>query len=205
MTTITSPAATARALPAFARGPVLVVAAAVGVLLTAVSGRYGYFGDELYFIAAGHHLAWGYADQPPMLPLIALAMDTIAPGSLPVLRIPATLATVAGIVLTALLAREFGGGRRAQLIAAGAFALSPNFLGTGHLLATSTVDPALWTALTWLLVRWVRTRKDGLLIAAGVVTAVAIQVKFLVVAFWAVAIVAVLVFGPRDLLRRPAL
>ena len=47
---------------------------------------------------------------------------------------------------------------------------------TGHLLATSTVDPALWTALTWLLVRWVRTRKDGLLIAAGVVTAVAMLV-----------------------------
>jgi hypothetical protein len=204
MTTITSPAV-ARAVPGFARGPVLAVAGGVAVLLTAVSGRYGYFGDELYFIAAGHHLAWGYADQPPMLPLIALAMDTIAPGSLPVLRIPATLATVAGIVLAALLAREFGGGRRAQLIAAGAYALSPNFLGTGHLLATSTLDPALWTALTWLLVRWVRTRLDGLLIVAGVVTAVAIQVKFLVVAFWVVAIVAVLVFGPRDLLRRPAL
>jgi hypothetical protein len=204
MTTITSPTL-AREVPDFARGPVLAVAAATAVLLTAVSGRYGYFGDELYFIAAGHHLAWGYADQPPMLPLIALAMDTIAPGSLPVLRIPATLATVGGIVLTALLAREFGGGRRAQLIAAGAFALSPNFLGTGHLLATSTLDPALWTALTWLLVRWVRTRQDGLLIAAGGVTAVAIQVKFLVVAFWAVAIVAVLVCGPRDLLRRPAL
>jgi hypothetical protein len=114
MTTITSPTL-ARAVPEFARGPVLAVAAATAVLLTAVSGRYGYFGDELYFIAAGHHLAWGYADQPPMLPLIALAMDTIAPGSLPVLRIPATLATVAGIVLAALLAREFGGGRRAQL------------------------------------------------------------------------------------------
>jgi hypothetical protein len=204
MTTITSPAP-ARALPAFARGPVLLVAAAVAALLTAVSGRYGYFGDELYFIAAGHHLAWGYADQPPLLPLIALAMDTIAPGSVAVLRIPATLATVAGVVLAALLAREFGGGRRAQLLAAGAYALSPNFLGTGHLLATSTLDPALWTALTWLLVRWVRTRADGLLIAAALVTAVALQVKFLVGAFWVVAIVAVLVFGPRDLLRRPAL
>jgi hypothetical protein len=204
MTTITSPT-TAPAVPAFARGPVLAVAGAVAVLLTAISGRYGYFGDELYFLAAGHHLAWGYADQPPLLPLIALAMDTIVPGSVAVLRIPATLATVAGVVLAALLAREFGGGRRAQLLAAGAFALSPYFLGTGHLLATSTLDPALWTALTWLLVRWVRTRADGLLLVAGLVTAVALQAKFLVVGFWAVAIVALLVFGPRELLRRPAL
>ncbi len=157
-------------LPDLARGPVLVLAAAVGVLLTAVSGRYGYFGDELYFLAAGRHLAWGYADQPPLLPLIAAAMDAIGPGSVAVLRIPATLATVAGVVLTALLAREFGGGRRAQLVAAGAFAVSPNFLATGHLLATSTLDPALWIALTWLLVRWVRTRSDRLLFAAGLVT-----------------------------------
>jgi hypothetical protein len=192
-------------VPAFARGPVIAVAAAVGVLLSAVSGRYGYFGDELYFIAAGNHLAWGYADQPPLLPLIALAMDTIAPGSVAVLRIPATLAIVAAVVVAALLAREFGGGRRAQLLAAGAVAVSPGMLATGHLLATSTLDPALWIALTWLLVRWVRTRSDGLLLAAGIVTAAALQVKFLTVGFWAIAIIAVLVCGPREMLRRPPL
>ncbi|WP_308282844.1 glycosyltransferase family 39 protein [Pseudonocardia nigra] len=162
---LTRSAPRAPALPTFARGPVLLVAAAVGVLLTAVSGRYGYFGDELYFIAAGNHLDWGYADQPPLVPLIALAMDAIAHGSVAALRVPATLATMAGVVLTALLTREFGGGRRAQLVAAGAFAVSPTFLATGHLLATSTLDPPLWIALTWLLVRWVRTRADGALLA----------------------------------------
>jgi dolichyl-phosphate-mannose-protein mannosyltransferase len=191
--------------PAFARGPVLAVAAAVGVLLTAVSGRYGYFGDELYFVAAGHHLSWGYADQPPLVPLLALLMDTIAPGSVVALRVPATLAIVAGVVLTALLAREFGGRRRAQLLAAGAFALAPQLLGTGHLLATSTFDPVLWTAVTWLVVRWVRTRDDRLLLGAGLVTAVAVQVKFLIPVFWVVALLAALVVGPRELPRRPML
>ncbi len=205
MTSTASAPDTIRGVPALARGPVLTLAAVVGVLLTAVSGRYGYFGDELYFIAAGHHLAWGYADQPPLLPLLALLADTVAPGSVEVLRIPATLATMAGLVLTALLARELGGGRRAQLIAAGAFAVSPTFLGTGHLLATSTLDPLMWIALTLLLVRWMRTRDDRLLLAAGVVTAVALQVKFLVVAFWVVAVLAVLICGPREMLRRPAL
>jgi len=192
-------------VPAFARGPVLAVAGAVALLLTAVSGRYGYFGDELYFVAAGHHLDWGYADQPPLVPLIALLMDTIAPGSVVALRIPATLATVAGIVLAALLARELGGGRRAQLITAGAFAVAPLFLAGGHLLATSTLDPVLWAAVTWLVVRWLRTRADRLLLFAGLVTAVALQVKFLIVGFWVIAIIALLVVGPRGMLRRPAL
>ena len=173
-------------------------------MLTAVSWRYGYMGDELYFVTAGHHLAWGYADQPPLVPLIALAMDTIAPGVVAVLRIPSTLATVALIVLAALTARELGGRRRAQLITAGTVAVSPLFLGGGHLLATSTLDPVFWTALTFLLVRWVRTRSDRLLLVAGIVTAVALEVKFLVVGFWLVAIVAVLIVGPRDMLRRPA-
>jgi Dolichyl-phosphate-mannose-protein mannosyltransferase len=204
MTTVDRPVPV-RELPAFARGPVLAAAAAVAVLLTAVSGRYGYFGDELYFVAAGHHLDWGYADQPPLLPLVALLMDTIAPGSVAVLRIPATLATVAAVVLAALIARELGGGRRAQLLAAGAVVVSPGFLATGHLLATSTFDPVAWTAVTYLLVRWVRTRSDRLLLAAGIVTAVGLQAKFLIVGLWAVALVAVLVCGPRELLRRPAL
>jgi hypothetical protein len=194
-----------RALPAFSRGTVSAVAVAVGVVLTAVSGRYGYFGDELYFVAAGHHLDWGYADQPPLLPLIALLMDTIAPGSVAVLRIPATLAIMTAVVLAALLAREFGGAGRAQLLAAGAVAVSPGFLATGHLLATSTLDPLAWIAVTYLLVRWIRTRSDGLLLAAGIVTAVGLQAKLLIVALWAVAIVAVWCCGPRELLGRRAL
>ncbi|MEJ3659063.1 glycosyltransferase family 39 protein [Actinomycetes bacterium KLBMP 9759] len=203
--TVTGRHEAVREVPAFARTPVLAVALAVAVVLTAVSGNYGYFGDELYFVAAGHHLDWSYADQPPLVPLIALLMDTIAPGSVVALRVPATLAVVAIVVVTAMTARELGGGRKAQLIAAGAIAIAPNFLATGHWLATSTFDPLWWAALTFVLVRWSRTRSDRLLLVAGVVTAVALQTKVLVVGFWAVALVALLFVGPRDLLRRPAL
>ncbi|WP_410599201.1 ArnT family glycosyltransferase [Amycolatopsis sp. lyj-90] len=189
----------------FARTPVLAIAGAMGAVLTATAGRYGYFGDELYFLAAGRHLDWGYADQPPLLPLLARLMDAFGADSPFALRIPATLAMVAGVVLTALIARELGGGRRAQVIAAATFAVSVQMLGGGHYLATSTLDPFLWTLLIWLLVRWTRTRADGLLLWSGVVTGVALNTKFLIGAFWVVALAATVVFGPRDLLRRPAL
>ncbi|OKJ88969.1 ArnT family glycosyltransferase [Amycolatopsis sp. CB00013] len=189
----------------FARAPVLAIAGAMGAVLAATAGRYGYFGDELYFLAAGRHLDWGYADQPPLLPLLARLMDGFGADSPFVLRIPAMLAMVAGVVLTALIARELGGGRKAQTIAAATFAVSLQMLGSGHYLATSTIDPFLWTLLLWLLVRWTRTREDGLLLWSGVVTGFALNTKFLIGGFWVVALIAATMFGPRDLVRRPAL
>ncbi|WP_113697604.1 glycosyltransferase family 39 protein [Amycolatopsis albispora] len=177
----------------------------MAAVLLLVNGRYGYFGDELYFLAAGRHLDWGYADQPPALPLLAHLMDLLAPGSVWALRLPAVLAVVASAVLTALIARELGGGTRAQVLAAGAFAVSMQFLGSGHYLATSTMDPFLWTVVLWLLVRWLRTRSDGLLLWAGVVTGLALNVKFLIPAFWVVALLFAAWLGPRELLTRPKL
>ncbi|VVJ21153.1 Uncharacterised protein [Amycolatopsis camponoti] len=184
--------------------PVAIVTTLMAIPLLLTANRYGYFGDELYFLAAGRHLAWGYVDQPPLLPLLARIMDEVGHSPF-VLRIPAMLVTLGGVVLTALIARELGGGAKAQTLAAATFAVSTNLLAGGHYLATSTVDPFLWTLLLWLLVRWLRTRADSLLVLAGVVTAVALYAKFLIGGFWLAAGVALLVRGPRELLRRPAL
>lgn len=192
-------------LAPFARLPVALLALGTAAALLLTAGRYGYFGDELYFLAAGKHLAWGYADQPPLVPFLAWAMDSLAPGNLIVFRVPAIAATAAGVVVTALIARELGGRRKAQARAAAAYAICGQFVGSGHYLATSTIDPLLWTLVLWLVVRWVRTRDDSLLVWLGVVTAVALNDKLLIAAFWAVAGLAVLVFGPRELLRRPKL
>ncbi|WP_235998778.1 ArnT family glycosyltransferase [Qaidamihabitans albus] len=175
-------------------------------VLLAFAGRYGYHGDELYFVSAGRHLAWGYADQPPLVPLLALLMDTLFPNSVVGLRLPAVLFTGLGIVVAALTARELGGGRRAQVLTAGAFACSPFLLaGAGHILATHMVDAFLWTVIVWLVVRWVRVRQDRLLLATGVLTAVTLQVKFLIPVFWIALAIATLAFGPRTLLRAPLL
>jgi Dolichyl-phosphate-mannose-protein mannosyltransferase len=203
---VTTAAAPARVRPVapVAVVPVAIVAALMAIPLLLTANRYGYFGDELYFLAAGRHLAWGYVDQPPLLPVLARMMDALGHSPF-VLRIPALLATLAGIGLTVLITRELGGAAKAQNLAAGAFAVSTQFLAGGHYLATSTVDPMLWTLVLWLLVRWLRTRADGLLVWAGVATSVALYAKFLIGGFWLAAGVAALVCGPRELLRRPAL
>ncbi|WP_181777656.1 ArnT family glycosyltransferase [Amycolatopsis pittospori] len=190
---------------AFARLPVLVVAALAGVALLATSGRYAHGFDELYFLMAGRdHLAWGYFDQPPLIPALAGAMDSLFPGSLTALRLPMTLATAGGVVVTALIARELGGGRGAQVLAAG-FSATSGVIIVSHWIGTYVLDPFLWTVIVWLVVRWVRTRRDGLLVWAGVVTAVSLETKFLIPAFWVIALLSALVFGPRELVRRPKL
>jgi hypothetical protein len=105
-----------------------------------VAGRYGYHRDELYFLRAGRELAFGYPDQPPLTPLLARAMDTLAPGSLVALRLPSALAAAVVVVLTGLLASEFGGGRGAQLLAAASMAVSAILFAVG-----TCCRPRRWT------------------------------------------------------------
>lgn len=181
----------------------LLIAGAVAAVLLAFASGYGYHRDELYFLAASEHLDWGYADQGPLTPLIARAMSEIAPDSLTVLRLPAAVAAGLTVLLTGLLARDLGGNRRAQAIAAACAAVSVIVLFTGHLLSTSTFDLLVWTALTWLAVRAIRTRDDRLWLVAGVVLGVGLLNKPLP-AYLALGMLAgVAIAGPRRLLANP--
>ncbi|OLR93789.1 ArnT family glycosyltransferase [Actinokineospora bangkokensis] len=205
-----SPPTAPPSTPAVARLPLAVVAAVTAALMLVASANYGYFFDEAYFVVAGaDHLSWGYFDQPALVPALAGLAHHLAPGSLVVLRLPATLAAVGGVVLTGLIARELGGGRLAQTTAAAVFALSGS-VRVAHWLATYSIDPFFWTLIAWLLVRWTRLHQqgraaDGLLFWAGVATALSLQTKFLVPALWAAVLLGALVFGPRALPTRPAL
>jgi len=181
----------------------LLLGAAVTVVLVVFAGGYGYHRDELYFLEAGHHLAWSYADQGPVTPLVARLMSDIAPGSLTVLRIPSAIAAGLVVLLTGLLAGELGGRPRARALAAACAAVGTIVLFNGHLLSTSTLDLLVWTLLSWLVVRAVRTGDNRLWPVAGVVLGLGLLNKPLP-AFLAVGLLAgVLIAGPRLLLRNP--
>lgn len=186
---------------ALGRQPAVLVAGIAGVLLVALSGRYGYHRDELYFVEAGHHLAWGYPDQPPLVALVARVMSELAPGSLTMLRLPSALVAVAVICLSGAMARRLGARRSGELFAALATALSGFVLAMGHMLSTATLDLLGWTVLTYLLLRLLQGADRRLWLVAGVVAGVTLQanvlVGFLLVGF----MVAVLSVGPRAMLR----
>ena len=193
--------APASGLPGSARRPVLVTAALLAAALLATATRYGYHRDELCFLAAGRHLAWGYPDQPPLTPAIARAVTALAGDSLLALRAPSALTAAAVVVLTALLARELGGGRSAQVLAAATMAVSNVVLVVSHMLSTTTVDLLVWTAATLLVVRALRTGDQRLWLAVGAVAGVGLLNKTLVVFLLAALAVGLAVAGPRGVFR----
>ncbi|ALE74430.1 glycosyl transferase family 39 [Pseudonocardia sp. EC080610-09] len=193
-------------VPSFARTPVGLIAAVVGVyhLVLGALGRGLYFDESLMLAIGRHHLDWGSADQPPLTPALAALADAVAPGVNGVLRLVPSLATAAAVVVAALIARELGGDRRAQTLTALAQATGVWVTMTGHFVAPYVLEPVQWLVIVWLLVRWMRLRDDRLLLVLGPVLGLAALTKFQVMLFAVVLVVAVLVAGPRDLLRRPA-
>ncbi len=181
--------------------PLATIAVAVGALLIAFAGGYGYHRDELYFLAAGHHLAWAYPDQGLLTPLIARAMDGLAPGSLTLLRLPSALMAAGTVFTTGLTAYELGGGRRAQLIACACAAVSSVTLVVGHLLSTTTFDLLAWAVVCWLVVRILRTGEARLWLAVGSVGGLALLNKPLIAAYFLTLGFALVTVGPRRSLR----
>ncbi|SHN46888.1 glycosyltransferase family 39 protein [Cryptosporangium aurantiacum] len=191
---------TTRQIPPLDRW-VWLIAATVSAILLAVAGRYGYHRDELYFLLCGQHLDWGYVDQPPLTPAIARLAETIAPGNLTVLRTPSALIAGACVVLVALTAREVGGGRGAQLLAAALVATSSAAFAFGHLLSTTTIDVVIWLVIIWLFVRVLRTGDTRWALLIGAVTGLGLLNKYLVGLLVIGLVGGLLIAGPRRLLR----
>jgi 4-amino-4-deoxy-L-arabinose transferase-like glycosyltransferase len=182
-------------LPALALLPVAV--------LLVVGHRYGFHRDELYFVEAGRHPAWGYADQPPLVPLLATAWHDLVAGSLWAFRaVPALLS--GALAWTAWqVARELGGDRRTAAWTAAVVGTASTVLAAFHLFGTTAVDATLSTALLWLLLRAVRTRATPDWVWVGAVAGVALLVKTLPGLLLLCCAVAILVTGHARLLRRP--
>src|SRR5215470_9027255 len=140
------------------RGIAIIAVAAFAAEL-AVSARYGYVRDELYFLSAGRHLAFGYVDQPPLTPLLARLAAVAGGNTLVALRVLPALALAGLVVATATMSRMLGAGRTGQLLAALTAATCAEYLGAMHELTTTTPDFVFW-AVTLLLVLKLLASRD---------------------------------------------
>jgi len=141
-------------------GVLLVLGAAKLLLHLGTNYNYGYFIDELYYLACSEHLDFGYVDHPPMIALVTWLSRTVLGDSLAALRLLPALAGAATVVLAGLIARELGGGRFAQLMAALAVIVCPLFLFINTILSMNAFDGLIWTLAAWLVARLIN-RSDA--------------------------------------------
>jgi len=175
-------------------------AAAVLCLHVLTSGGYGFFRDELYFVACGKRLAWGYVDQPPLIALVARLSWELAQGSVLLFRLPAAAAHAALVFLTGRLALRLGGGPFAAALAGACAAIAPLLLAGGYLLTMNAFEPLLWLGVVSVVVEVLRGSDRRLWLAAGALAGAGVLNKHSMVFFVACLLVALLA-SARHVLR----
>ncbi len=179
-----------------------VLLARVALYLIAAP-NYGYFRDELYYLACGEHPGWGYVDQPPLIGWMARLLHPTIGTSLYALRLLPLLAHLGTIILTAAITRELGGKRWAIFLSSLSVLVAPVVLAMTHLFTMNAFDFLLWTLLAWILVRLIRSGNERLWLWAGTVIGVSLLNKY-TIAFFAVALFAGVLATPlRRSLSRP--
>ena len=169
----------------------------------ATARGYGLFRDEFYYLASTQHLAWGYVEHPPLsIALLSLSRALLG-DSLIATRFWVALAGAATVLLTGLIARELGGSRRAELLAALAVLLMPTYLAMGHFYSMNGLDIFFWAALSWVAVRALLHGESRRWLGFGVLAGIGLMNK-ISVGFLAFGLILGLAFtSQRSHLMRP--
>jgi Dolichyl-phosphate-mannose-protein mannosyltransferase len=131
--------------------------------ITIQHAGYGIFRDELYFIVCGRHLAWGYVDQPPIIPLVSRISELLfGLQSLALFRTFASLAGAAEVAMTGVLAWRMGASRWAQALAMTGILLAPMVVGVDETFSTSTFEPVFWMTVVLATMELARLASGGI-------------------------------------------
>jgi predicted membrane-bound mannosyltransferase len=159
-------------------GPLVLLAGVKLAIHLATNGVYGFQRDELYYILSGQHPAFGYVDYPPVTPMLA-RLDTTLFGTSPwTLRILTAIVGVLLVLLTGLCAREMGGGRSIQALAAFVALVCPLLLGANWLFQTVTFDQLTWLIAMYLMLRLLKSYSPRLWLLLGLDIGIGFETNF---------------------------
>jgi 4-amino-4-deoxy-L-arabinose transferase-like glycosyltransferase len=183
----------------------VLVALALFVLILHIltNGQYGFHRDELALLDDAHYLAWGYVAYPPVTPLLGRVSLELFGHSLRGARFFPALAQAIAVLLSGLMARELGGKRLAQFVAALAAAIAPMALTSGSLLQYITFDYLWWVLVSYLLVRLLRTENPSWWLAVGAAVGLGMLTKYTMIFLVAGIVVGLLSTNARRYLKSP--
>jgi 4-amino-4-deoxy-L-arabinose transferase-like glycosyltransferase len=188
-----------------ANGMLIVIAMALGKLLfhCYFNNWYGYFRDEFNYMDCGDHLAWGYVDQPPLIPFLIHVCRAVLGDSLRSIRFIPAVASSLLVVETAMLAREFGGRRFALLLSAITIAIAPQYLSNGSLLGTNCLEPNLWMGCAYFAILAIKRNEPRYWLWFGVVAGLGLEEKYSIAVFGVGMVVGLLLTAQRRVFLNP--
>ena len=183
-------------------GVLVLSALALVALHTATNGQYGFHRDELATIDDARFLSWGYVVYPPITPFIARVSLTLFGASMIGLRLFAALAVGIAMVLTGLMAREIGGRRPAQLVAAWAAAIAGPAVSFGYLFQYVSFDYLWWVLAAWVTIRLLKSEDQRWWLALGAVVGFGMMTKYTMAFLLAGIVGGIVLDRPRSLLNK---
>ncbi len=183
---------------------VLGYLAALTVLIHLMfNGGYGYFRDELYYMACGEHLAWGYVDHPPFVALMAFLTRHLLGDSLFALHFLPAICGGLIVLLAGLMARELGGGRYGQALTAAAVVIAPVYLAIDNSFSMNSFDQVFWALAGYTVIRILKGGNTKLWMLFGLVAGIGLLNKYSM-GFLGLGVVVGLVLTParRHLLNK---
>src|SRR5271157_1790224 len=183
----------------FANGMAVIWAIALADLVFHIyfNNRYGYFRDEFNYMSCGDHLQWGYVDQPPLIPFLIHICRAVLGDSLRAIRFIPALASSLLVVQTAVLARELGGHRYAQIISAVSTVIAGMYLSNGSLLGTNCLEPNLWMGCVYFLILAIKRNDPRFWIGFGVVAGIGLEEKYSILVFGVGVVIGLLLTPQR--------
>jgi 4-amino-4-deoxy-L-arabinose transferase-like glycosyltransferase len=145
------------------------------------AGVYGYFIDELYYIACSKHLDFGYVDHPPISILLLRLIRELLGDSLPALRLAPALCGAALVIVTGLIARRLDAGVFGQSLAAGAAMVGPIYHVMFGIYSMNSISLLIWAGCFWLLVEIERRDEPRLWLAFGLLAGIGLENKHTIV------------------------
>jgi 4-amino-4-deoxy-L-arabinose transferase-like glycosyltransferase len=183
-----------------ARWAIGVMVVVVALVHISVAGKYDLFRNELYFIVCGRHPAFGYVDQPPLVPLLAALMQ-VGGVNVWLERLPAVLTAIALVPLTVLFAQLLGATTRGAWLAAVAAASSSLVTAMFSWLSTGTFEPFDFTLVAYLITRGFLRNEPRMYWWAGLVGGLAFETKYTIL-LWVIGLaLGIALFGPRSIFR----
>ncbi len=178
----------------------LICIAFATVIIHLITGtRYGFHRDELATLEDARHLAWGYIAYPPITPFFGRLSLVLFGTSLTGFRFFAAIAEAVAVVLTGLMARDLGGRRYAQLVAA--TAALPFCLIGGSLMQYVSFDYLCWVLTAYFVVRLLRKQDPRWWLGVGLSVGLGMMAKYSMAFFAFGILLAFLVTGARTYLR----